>query len=113
MAALLLVPVLLSTLLLAAHFLRDGQWPIVLLVLCAIPLLAVRRRRAMRLVQVMLVVGALEWGRTLLALASYRLELGAPWTRMALILGAVAAFTALSALVFETRRLRRRYGVEG
>jgi hypothetical protein len=32
---------------------------------------------------------------------------------MALILGAVAVFTLLSALAFETRGLRRRYAIGG
>jgi hypothetical protein len=37
--------------------------------------------------------------------------MGQPWTRLAIILGCVALATALCALVFETRRLRARFGL--
>jgi len=43
-------------------------------------------------------------------LAQQRLALGQPWQRMALILLAVAVFTAASALVLNQRRVRQRYG---
>jgi len=49
---------------------------------------------------------------TLVALAQMRMEFGAPWTRMAAILGAVAVFTALSALVFWLKAIQRRYAGE-
>ena len=42
-------------------------------------------------------------------LVQQRLALGQPWQRMALILCAVAAFTAASALVFRSAALRARY----
>jgi len=109
MTVLLLAPVVLSLVLLAAHFLRAGQHVLVLLALAGIPLLAIRRRWAMRVVQAGLVLGAIEWVRTLLVLARRRLALGEPWGRLAVILGAVALLTALSALLFQTRRLRNRY----
>ena len=40
-----------------------------------------------------------------------RIALGQPWTRLALILGAVALFTAASALVFSHRRLATRFAL--
>lgn len=112
MTALLLAPVVLSTLVLGAHFLRSGHSAIVLLVLLTLPLLAVRRPWVRRVVQVVLALGALEWVRTAVSLVQLRLMLGQPYTRMAIILGVVALVTLLSALVFETRRLRERYSSE-
>lgn len=109
MTLLLLVPAVLSTVVLAAHFLRGGQLLIVLLLLATLPLLALRRRWVMRLVQAVLVIGALEWVRTTIALVQVRFALELPFTRMAAILGAVALVTVLSALLFESRRLRQRY----
>ena len=92
------VAVFLSALLLAAHFLRAGDLPLVLLALLVPALLWVRRPWAPRVVQAALGLGALEWVRTLWAALAQRQAAGEPWLRMALILGGVALFTALSAL---------------
>lgn len=79
--------------------------------LLLLAVLFVRRPWAARLVQMGLLVGALEWLRTLVRLARDRLQAGEPVVRLVLILGAVAGLTALSALAFQTRRLGRKYGV--
>ena len=63
-----------------------------------------------RLFQVLLVLGALEWLRTLYLLAAMRIAWDQPWTRLAVILGTVALLTALSGLVFRSRKLKLRYG---
>ncbi len=92
-----LVPTILSTLLLAAHFLRDGQT--VLLVLCLLmPLLLIPRRRAfVRLLQGFLLLGSVEWLRTLALMVPLRWATDEPWIRLCLIMGAVVAFTLLTA----------------
>ena len=59
--------------------------------------------------QVALVLGAVEWTITFIRLASWRIQAGQPYLRMALILAAVGLLTGLSALLFRTERLRRRY----
>jgi hypothetical protein len=109
MNAIRLLPVILSLLLLAAHFYRAGQ--VVVTALClALPLLLLLRKSWVpRLFQVLLVLGALEWLRALYGFAAMRIAFGEPWTRLALILGAVALFTGLSGLVFRNRKLRARY----
>lgn len=103
------VPIVLSLLVLAAHFLRGGALLIAVAVLGLLGLLVVRRAWAARLVQVILVLGALEWIRTLVVLAIRRSEQGEPFLRMTLILGCVVAVTLVSALLFETERMRRIY----
>jgi hypothetical protein len=105
-----LLPVILSFLLLGAHFYRAGAFAVA--VLCAaLPLLLfLRRTYVPRLFQVLLVLGALEWLHTLYVLAALRVGSGAPWVRLAVILGAVAAFTALSGLAFRSRGLRSWFG---
>ena len=55
-------------------------------------------------------LGAAEWLLTAYLLVQQRLALGLPWQRMALILCAVAVFTAASALVFRSAALRARFG---
>lgn len=103
------VPIVLSLLVLAAHFLRGGGLLVTVALLGLLALLAVRRPWVPRLMQAVLGLGALEWIRTLVTLALRRSELGEPYLRMVLILGAVVAVTGVSALLFETRKLRRIY----
>jgi hypothetical protein len=107
--ALKLLPVIFSFLLLAAHFYRGGL-PAVTLVCLALPLLLfLRRAWVPGLFQLLLLLGALEWLRSIYVLVSMRIAFEQPWTRLALILGAVALFTLLSGLVFRSRALRRYY----
>ena len=108
MTALLLLPALALSLL-GAHFYRAAAWPLVGLCVVLAVLLAWPRAWVARLVQAALVLGALEWLWTALWLVQQRLALGQPWLRLALILGAVAVFTAASALVFRSVALRARY----
>jgi hypothetical protein len=104
-----LLPVILSLLLLAAHFYRAGQVAATALCLALPLLLLLRKSWVPRLFQLLLVLGALEWLRALYGFAAMRIAFGEPWTRLALILGAVALFTGLSGLVFRNRSLRDRY----
>ncbi len=97
MIILKLIPLILSSLLLGAHFLRADLTPLVFLALALPVFLLFKQQWATRLVQLCLVLGAVEWLRTLALFIADRRELGQPWTRLALILGAVALFTTLSA----------------
>ena len=106
--ALLVFPSL-AAILLAAHFYRAGQLMLAALSVGALALLAVPRPWAARVLQVALLAGALEWLRTLALFASTRMAMGQPYLRLALILVAVAAFTAASAVVFQQSTVRRRY----
>lgn len=104
-----LLPVLMSWLLLGAHFYR-AQWLAASALCLLLPLLLlVTRPWVARLMQVLLALGALEWLRTLYGLAMMRMAFDMPWTRLGLILGTVALFTLLSATVFESKGLRARY----
>jgi len=109
MNVLKLLPVIFSFLLLAAHFYRAGEVVLAAISLALPFLLFLREIWPMRLIQAALLLGSLEWIRTLYVFAQQRIEFGQPWTRLAIILGSVALFTALSALVFKSQSLRRRY----
>jgi len=104
-----LLPVLLSVLLLGAHFFRAGQLPLVLVTLTIPAILLIRRPWAVRIVQVGLIAGGFEWARTTVHLVIERQAIGEPWIRLALILGTVAILTFCSPLVFRSRSLRERY----
>jgi NAD-dependent dihydropyrimidine dehydrogenase PreA subunit len=109
-----LLPALLASLLLGAHFLRGGQ-PGLALASALFPALLLWNRRWVGLLYpVLLLAGSLEWLRATAHLVVLRRALGLPAGRLLLILGAVAAFTAASALPFRGRRLRARFaGAEG
>jgi len=104
-----LLPVIFSALLMAAHFSRADQRGLVALCIMALLLLLLRRRWVAIVIQTLLVASAFEWIRTALRIIHARQEMGEPWTRLAIILGAVALFTLLSAGVFRFKRLRERY----
>lgn len=112
MKALQLLPVILSFLLLGAHFYRAGWVVLTGLCVALLFLLFLRKPWVPRLFQAILLLGAVEWFRTLYVFAAMRIAWDEPWTRLALILGGVALFTALSGLVFQGRRLKAFYGLD-
>ena len=105
--ALRLVPVVLSGLVLGAHFLRTGHAGVAVLLAASPLLLLLRRAPAVRAVQLVLLAGALEWVRTAAVLVGPRRALGAPWIRMVVILGAVALVALLGAFLLQP--LARRW----
>ena len=104
-----LIPVFISFLLLAAHFLRAGQTIVVVILLAMLFLLFLKKYWVPWVIQVVLLLGAVEWLRTLMSVAQVRIGMDMPWMRMAVILGVVALFTVLSCLVFRSQALRDRY----
>lgn len=103
-----------SLLILAAHVFRAGSYALLVLVLAVLALLAllaVRRRWAVRVVQVVLFLGAVEWLMTLAELAFWRAAAGQPVGRLVAILLPVAIFTVASAFVFRAAPLQRFYGL--
>jgi hypothetical protein len=107
----LLMPVCLSMLVLAAHFLRAIQpIPTAIYVFLMFFLFMFKPINA-RLVQLALLMGTIEWISTAIALSAQRAAMGAPATRMLIILGSVAAVTFLSIFLFYTPTLKARFGL--
>ncbi|MEN8263157.1 MAG: hypothetical protein ABFR82_06810 [Nitrospirota bacterium] len=106
-----LLPVFISILLLAAHFYRAGLIALVFLVLASPFILLTRKPWAARIIQIELVLGGMEWIRTAINFIQIRQSYNMPWTRLAIILGAVAMCTLVSALVFRSRFLKDRYRI--
>ncbi len=103
------IPIILSCFILGAHFMRGGNHGL-MLVFALLPLLMLSRRRWVGIVMpLVLATGALIWLDTIAQIASLRARMGQDWVRMAVILGAVTAITAGSALLFLTKRLKNRY----
>jgi hypothetical protein len=107
-----LLPVLLSILLLGAHFFRAGDMVLVIVVLSGIIILLIPRPWAARIIQIGLVIGGIEWIRTLVNLVKLRQAMGASWHLLVLILGPVAVLTICSSLVFKLKALKKRYRLE-
>ncbi|OIQ72316.1 hypothetical protein GALL_460580 [mine drainage metagenome] len=104
-----LSPAALSFLLLAAHFYRANQFLLVAVPLLMLALMALRRRWVPLVLQLALVLGSLEWLRTLVELVMERRAFGQPFLRLSLILGGVALAALLSCLVFRAARLRAHF----
>lgn len=109
MNALRLLPVVLALWVLAAHFMRTGMLPLTALLFLLPALLFVRRMWAVRALQVVLVLGAVEWALTGADFVAQRMDMGRPWTRLALIMGGVTLWTLGSAAILQTRKVRARY----
>lgn len=104
-----LSPVILSCLLIGAHFLRAGSAVFVFVSAVVPAFLFVPRRWAARLVQIFLVLATFEWLRTLFAYIGVYERIGQSWTRMAIIIGSVAVFTLCSNFVFMGKRVKEWY----
>jgi len=109
--ALLYIPIILSLIVLGAHFMRYGNSIAVVGALGLIALLFVRQVWVARLVQAVLVLGALEWALTLYRLVQVRVALDQPYVRMVVILAVVAVVTFCSALLFQSKALKEVYGL--
>ena len=108
---LVLLPAILGCVVLAAHFLR--QFDLLLSGLCLLLpfLLLVRRAWVARLMQAAMLFAAVAWLGTLVRIVGERQAAGQPWVRLVVILGGVAAVSLAGGFLFETGRLRRRYGL--
>jgi hypothetical protein len=109
---LLYAPIVLSLFLLGAHFLRYGNLPVLIMLAAFMGLLFVRRWWVARIMQFVLVLGALEWLRTLAMLIQERMAYGMPYQRLAIILGVVAAITVFAAFLFQTKELKAIYRLD-
>jgi hypothetical protein len=109
MTLLFLTPAIVGYTLLALHFYRADNLPAMLCAVLPIAAMVIRHPLIARILQVCLLIGAVEWLRTTVILVDHRMEAGQPWLRLALILGSVALATALAAMVFQQARVRNHF----
>ena len=112
MNTLRLLPVILAFGLLAAHFSRANMPPAVVVSLITPFLLLIRKPWIAKSIQILLLLGALEWIRSMFGYIQVRKEIGEDWGRLAIILVTVALLTACSGLVFRGKSLKKRYQLE-
>ncbi|MBE9519093.1 MAG: hypothetical protein IMY68_11010 [Bacteroidetes bacterium] len=107
-----LLPVILAFGLLAAHFSRANMPPAVVVSLIIPFLLLIRKPWIAKSIQILLLLGALEWIRSMFGYIQVRKEIGEDWGRLAIILVTVAVLTACAGLVFRGKSLKKRYRLE-
>ena len=106
-----LIPVIISMLLIGAHFLRSGNIVFTAASLILLFGLFIRHPFPARILQLALFFSTVEWIRTAFILTSARLDAGLAWTRLAFILGAVTFFSFASIFVFLSKTLGERYSL--
>lgn len=104
-----MMPVVLSSWVFAAHFLRMGAMlPVALFVLSPL-LLVIRHRVIPRLMSGLLLVMAAGWLVVTYDMVMMRLMLGQDWLRMAAIMTGVVCFTLASMCCFQTANAQQFY----
>jgi len=112
MIKLLYILPMLSSVTAAAHFSRAGNnWTALACLLLPLILFS-RRRWVMRLFQLFLLGGGVIWLERMLFLVNLRRRMHMPWERLAVILGVVALFTMLTALVFQHKKIKEMFRKE-
>jgi hypothetical protein len=106
---LIVLPAVLSTLLIAAHFFRYQQYLAVALILVSPFLLLFKRSWSFRLYQGLLLLSSIEWFRTLNKLVQFRIEMGLPYMRLAIILSCVSLFTLFSAILLNKKGFLQKF----
>ncbi|NHZ85021.1 MAG: hypothetical protein GWP19_03970 [Planctomycetia bacterium] len=104
-----LLPVIFSFSILSAHFSRAGLPILSVLCLLMLFLLFIKRVWVARLIQIILILGSIEWIRSVFYYVNQRQTIGEPYLRLIIIIGVVALFTGLSTLVFRNKALKERY----
>jgi len=100
------LPALLALLMLGAHFLRASELLLVGLALVLLVPLFIPKQAPQGAVRWALALGALVWLWTAAQGVRQRLTFDEPWLRMALILSAVALFTAWSAWLLREKKIQ-------
>ena len=106
-----LLPVIFSMLILAAHFSRAGNSVLMIISFILPFILFIRHSIIVRIMQAALLLGTIEWIRTVYVFSYERADAGQPWLRLVIILGVVALFTFASAFVFSLNKIKERYGL--
>lgn len=95
----LIAPFVVAALILAAHFFRIGQLPIVSICLGFPAILLYKKPAALFMARAFMVVAILEWGKTTAQFIVERMDAGTDWTRFALIMGCVIAFNIIALVI--------------
>lgn len=104
-----ILPVILCTLLMAAHLGRANMFILQIVSLLIPFILFWKSKISARAMQLFLIIYGLEWIRTINYYAQIRIAKGEDWFRLAIILGVVALINFATVFVFRTRSMKERY----
>jgi hypothetical protein len=99
----------LSAIVIAAHFLRSASYIPMLICLAAPFLLFVKKRWSVLVIQALTVVAAIIWLLTLYGIIQQRIFEGRSWTASAIILGIVTAYTLLTGWLLNSPIMKEQY----
>ena len=111
MITLRLVPVILSTLLFAAHVMRFNGPLWAMMVLGILLTLFIRKPWIIRLWQVLLTFATLKWVTIAIELVQMRIAFEMPYLRLAVILIAVVTFNVFAIIWMQDEKIRDFYRV--
>lgn len=104
-----IIPLILSSLMLSAHFYRHYNYPMMVISILVPLLLLIKKRWVLAVIQLFALGGAGVWINTIVVIADERMRSGGPWIRMAVILGTVALFTASSGFLLNLKKVKDNY----
>ena len=101
-----ILPLILSVLLIAAHFFRSYNLLPMIFCLAAPFLLLIKRRWSLIVVQSLTLVSAFIWLTALYGIIQERMMMGRSWLASAIILGLVAIFTLYSGWLLDAPQIK-------
>jgi len=104
-----LIPLVIASLLVAAHFLRGGNIGLMLVSVLVLLLLLIRKRWSLILVQLSAYAAAVVWVYTTIHLVQERMISARPWSGAAIILGSVALFSIFAGFLLNSPTVKAKY----
>ena len=105
----LLLPIILSFLMISAHFYRAGNTVIAVTSLFIPFLLLIKKHYTAKIIQLMLLISSMEWLRTIYQITSIRIKFQMPWLRFTFIMSFVFLLTFLSVFIFKLKPIKKIY----
>ena len=101
--------VIVAAFLLAAHFLRQSEFALLLLCVLTPLLFLIKKRWSLFALQMLMYLGTIVWANTTLQIVRERIASDEPWARLVIILGAVILFTIVAGLLLNSPIIKEKY----
>ena len=108
-----LLPAILSTFLITAHFSRAGMDTLAIVILLLPFTFFIKKPYVLRIWQFCLTIAGLIWIKTGIEIIQLRLAAEQPWLRLVIIIGLIVAFNGFAAIWMENKKIKSFFGFEG
>ncbi len=105
----LLIPIIFSYLLVAAHFYRRGNLIFAIISLSIPLILFIKKRFSVYIIQLGLIISIAVWIKTFIFLNNIYTQYNAPFTKAGLILSGVIIISVLSILILQFKLFKKVY----